>query len=131
MQTAKRILLVEDDKDDQELLCDVLKEIYPTINCQVANNGLEALTLLDSPPAFDIVFLDLNMPKMNGFQCLEVLKADPSYKHLPVVIFSTSNRKEDIIRCKDLGAAYFFTKPSSYRILFETLRNILSSPTLV
>ena len=126
MQTAKRILLVEDDKDDQQLFCEALSEIHPSIFCQVANNGLEALSFLSIHPAFEMVFLDLNMPKIDGFECLTVLKSHLSYRDIPVIVLSTSSRQEDINRCKDLGAATFFTKPTSYTLLFDKLRDILT-----
>ncbi|MCW3091425.1 MAG: response regulator [Ferruginibacter sp.] len=70
MNTAKRILLVDDDPDDQYLFSDAVNQIHPKIYCEIANNGAEALTILDKTPPFDLIFMDLNMPKMNGFECL-------------------------------------------------------------
>ncbi len=130
MQTAKRILLVDDDKDDQEFFCEALTRVHPAIEYEVANNGLEALSILDTPPPFELVFLDLNMPKMDGFQCLEVLKSHPTYKHIPVIVLSTSSREEDRIKSKKLGASAFFTKPSSFDGLFDKLTGILSNNNL-
>ena len=127
MQTAKRILLVEDDKDDQQLFCEALSDFHPSIFCQVANNGLEALSLLSIHPPFDMIFLDLNMPKIDGFECLKVMKSHLLYRYIPVIILSTSARQEDITRCMGLGAATFFTKPTSYTLLFDKLRDILTT----
>ena len=127
MQTAQRILLVEDDKDDQQFFCEALSDIHPTIFCQVASNGLEALSLLSVHPPFDMIFLDLNMPKIDGFECLKVMKSHILYRNIPVIILSTSDRQEDIARCKALGATNFFTKPTSYTCLFEKLKNILAT----
>ena len=126
MQTAKRVLLVEDDIDDQELFSEALARIHPTVCCDIANNGAEALEMIENPPAFDIVFMDLNMPKMNGIECLKHLKVHPVYKHVPVIIISTSVRVEEMEKCKELGAAKYFPKPASFDVLFNNLRNILA-----
>src|SRR5688572_28451127 len=70
MQPRKRIMLVEDDEDDQYLFCESLMELHPEIECQIAQNGAEALELVKQLPPFDMIFLDLNMPKVDGFECL-------------------------------------------------------------
>ena len=127
MHTAKRILLVEDDLDDQQFFREALHRVHPAISCDIANNGLEALTVIEKPPPFDMIFMDLNMPKMDGFECLKVLKQDPKHKHIPVVIVSTTDSYEDIEKTKQLGATSFFTKPSSYDGLFHKLKGILAA----
>ena len=130
MQTAKRILLVEDDPDDQQFFSEALTRIHPSINCKIAKDGEEALARIESPPPYEIVFLDLNMPKIDGFECLKRLKAHDKYKEIPVVIVSTTSRAEDMKRCKELGAASFLTKPNSLEMLFHELNGILSNPIL-
>lgn len=127
MQTAKRILLVDDDADDQMLFTEALTHIHPSIKCDVANDGVEAMGLLSKQPFYDLIFLDLNMPRMDGFECLKRIRSASSYKQIPVVILSTSNREKDIDRSLELGATRFFTKPSAYQKLFEQLKGILSS----
>ena len=127
MQSAKRILLVEDDLDDQLFFTEALHNIHPNIQYEIANDGAEALLLVDSPPPFDMIFLDLNMPKVDGFECLQQLRALENYKKVPVIIVSTSTRVEDIDRCKNLGATTFFSKPSSFEKLFVQLKGILAS----
>ncbi|MES2829511.1 MAG: response regulator [Bacteroidota bacterium] len=126
MQTAKRILLVDDDTDDQMLFTEALTEIHPFIKCDVANDGVEAINLLSKQPFYDLIFLDLNMPRMDGFECLQRIKSTNFYKQIPVVILSTSSRKEDSDRSLHLGASRFFTKPSTYQNLFVQLKGILS-----
>ncbi|MEP7106475.1 MAG: response regulator [Ferruginibacter sp.] len=125
-----RILLVEDDKDDQALFCEALSCVQPALSCQIANNGVEALDLIRQLPPFDIIFMDLNMPKMNGFECLKYLKDSPLFKHIPVIIISTSSHQFEIERCKQLGAAMYFTKPASFKELFDKLKNVLSKDLL-
>src|SRR5687767_6825903 len=100
MRTIKRILLVEDDLDDQMFFCEALNKLQSAIECRIANDGVEALELVEEPPPFDLIFLDLNMPKVNGFECLKRLKDHPIHKEIPVVILSTSNHPEDITKSK-------------------------------
>ena len=127
MLTAKRILLVEDDSDDQWLFIEALRLAYPVLECAIANNGIEALCLIKSSQRYDIIFLDLNMPLMDGYECLINLKRDKQYKNVPVVVLSTSSSEKDKEKCKTLGAATFYTKPNSFAKLFDDLKNILSN----
>ncbi|MEO6668317.1 MAG: response regulator [Ferruginibacter sp.] len=124
MTDSKRILLVDDDADDQLYFVDAIAEINPSIECKIVNNGLEALQELEILPAFDFIFLDLNMPIMNGFECLGSLKKVDQYKDIPVVIFTTSKNPYDIERTKELGADWFFTKPTNFSILCDKLKQI-------
>lgn len=64
-------MLVENDFDDQYFFMLALQEIHPGIRCEIANNGAEALDRVEDFPLFDIIFLDLNIPKIDGFECLE------------------------------------------------------------
>ncbi|MEO6405389.1 MAG: response regulator [Ferruginibacter sp.] len=127
MKNFKRILVVDDDTDDQALFCDAIEAIIEDIECVMANNGLEGLQKLAFPPPYDVIFLDLNMPIMNGYETLTVLKKDDQYKNIPVIILSTSYSERDIKRCKDLGADKFLTKPSSFQELINGLKPILNT----
>ncbi len=124
MKTKKRILLVDDDADDQLYFLDAISEISPDLECRVANNGVEALIKIQVPPPFDVIFLDLNMPIMNGFECLSNLKLLDNYRDIPVVIFTTSKNSQDIQRTKELGASLYFTKPTSFSMLCSKLKKI-------
>jgi len=120
------ILLVDDDADDQLIFIDALNEIAAGIECATANNGLEALEYLkEVVPKPTLIFLDLNMPFMNGFECLARIKKEDPLKEIPVVIFTTSDNPGDEKRTKELGAKIFFTKGPSFRLLKEKLLNIL------
>ena len=122
------ILLVDDDVDDQLIFMDALKEVAPVTECITANNGLEALvhlrTLVSTP---SLIFIDLNMPLMNGIECLEKIKSDPELKEIPVIIFTTSDNPLDQKRTRDLGAEVFFTKTPDFKLLTIKLRNILQT----
>ena len=110
----KRILVVDDDTDDQELFCEALEQISINVECVIAENGLEALQHLEHPPPYDLIFLDLNMPVMNGYETLTVLKKDTKYRNIPVIIFSTTHNQNDIKKCMELGAEHFFPKPNNF-----------------
>ena len=120
------ILLVDDDEDDQLLFIDAIREIDKSIKCSVANDGLEAiLSLQTKSPVPDLIFLDLNMPKMNGYQCLAQIKKEMMFKEIPVVIYTTSRIESDRDRTLKMGASYFLTKPSDFSELIYELTRIL------
>ncbi len=120
-----RILLVDDDIDDQVYFKDAVNELCDTLRCEIASNGLEALGRIDVPPPPDLIFLDLNMPVMSGFECLASLKKQERYKDIPVVIFTTSKNNQDIDQARQMGANLFFTKPTNFKILCAKLDKIL------
>lgn len=124
----KNILLVDDDDDDQFIFIDALNEITNDIECRTAKNGLEALEQLKTishPPS--LIFLDLNMPLMNGFECLKEIKDQPRLKEIPVIIFTTSDNPSDERRAKELGVSVFFTKTSNFKLLKAKLDDILNT----
>ena len=84
--------------------------------------------LLQSPliGSADLLFLDLNMPKVDGKKCLSELKKSARLKDIPVVIYSTSSLKKDIEETKAMGAVHFMTKPSAFRELCDAIGNVLS-----
>jgi CheY-like chemotaxis protein len=126
--SAKRFLLIDDDQDDHEILIAALSEIDKSIVCQIALNGEEGLHKLDSQSYRpDLIFLDLNMPGMTGFQVLKEIKGSIRLKHIPVVIFSTSTNPKDINETKSMGAFTFITKPSQYNDLRDILKSLLKS----
>jgi CheY-like chemotaxis protein len=123
-------LLADDDADDKSLFCEALAEINPRILCHTAADGKEALAILSETQARkpDIIFLDINMPIMDGWQCLGKLKEDTQHKDIPVIMYSTSSYQRDIDLALQNGAFCFFTKPSDYRELRSILRLIATHP---
>lgn len=122
------VLLVDDDEDDREFFCDALLDVSKSVECIQAKNGEEALRLLQSEKDRkpDYIFLDLNMPRLNGKQCLAEIKKDNELTHIPVIIYSTSKLKEDKDETKEMGAAHFITKPSSLLELRKAISYVLS-----
>lgn len=123
-------LLADDDNDDKTLFCEALAEIDPGIVCHTAGDGKEALALLSEKQIHrpSIIFLDVNMPVMDGWQCLRRLKENADHKDIPVIMYSTSSYQRDIEQAIDGGAICFFTKPSDYRELRNILRLIATTP---
>lgn len=124
---AVRILIIDDDSDDVEMFCEAVQEIDASIHCMSACNGEEGLRLLKERPEEtpDFIFLDLNMPKLNGKQCLVQLKKNPVFCNIPVIIYTTSKLREDFEETMKLGAADFMTKPSRLHKLREAVKAIL------
>jgi CheY-like chemotaxis protein len=125
------LLAVDDDQEDLEIFCEAIQEINPSITCLVAYNGREAISLLSKLTVLPkIIFLDHNMPQMDGKQCLHYLKKDERYKTIPVVIYSTSFSREDIDYFLGAGA-FIHQKQVKYTDIMKnlaiTLHNIVKS----
>lgn len=122
------ILLVDDDVEDQEIFLDAIKEVDPLIHCFCATDGEDALKLLGTEAIVkpDLVFIDLNMPKLNGKQLLLELKRSDTLKDIPVVMYSTFFGKKDIEEITELGAVHYLLKATKFNDLCNALRHILS-----
>jgi len=122
------ILLVDDDEEDQEIFHDALKEIDPLIQCSFANDGEEAMSLLGGAAVVkpDLMFIDMNMPKLNGKQVLLELKNSGSLDGIPVVMYSTFFGPKDIDEITALGAVHYMVKATKFSELCNALRDILS-----
>ena len=121
------ILVVDDDIDDLLFFTDALVEIDPQIECVAAVNGIEALKKLGTMPVRpDYIFLDLNMPKMNGKQCLKHIKNNPLLQSIPVIIYSTSRLQDDMDEVRELGATAFLIKPNKFQQLKVEIAAILA-----
>jgi CheY-like chemotaxis protein len=124
MDLNKKIfLLIDDDKDDRELFVEAVESFDSQITGYMAVDGQQALDLLESlsDGLPDIIFLDINMPVMNGWHCLKALKHDERYRHIPVIMYSTSSHQREVDIAIDLGALCFCVKPEK----FSTMKHIL------
>lgn len=126
---AKHIMLVDDDEDDRDFFLSVLESIEGAPKCETAPNGLSALQQLHKEGDLPgIIFLDLNMPVMNGKQFLAEAKKHKPLKDIPVIILSTSSDQTTMADTANLGAAGFITKPNKLSLLEARLREILTDP---
>lgn len=119
------VLHVDDDPDDSSLFCEAVKEAAPSYQCLVADSAASALEILsDRQQIPDYIFLDMNMPKMNGLECLKLIKNNHALNHIKVIMYSTSSDPANIKEFKQLGAG-FLAKPASFDTLVKHLTNIL------
>jgi len=120
-------MLVDDDSDDQMLFTEAIKHIDETIECELASDGKDAIKKLKGTETLpDAIFLDINMPVMDGRECFKQLKSDGKLKNVRVVMISTSNNEAEIRSFENRGAAYL-VKPNSFDSLVASLRTYLSS----
>jgi len=128
----RSILLVEDQPDDQFLTLRTLRK-FSFCNVSVANEGEEALRFLrdvreeaaGQRPAFpELIILDLRMPKVDGFEFLEVIRSDSETRDIPVIVLSSSPQQKDRDRCRQLGVKAYLNKPLEVAAFDHALRMI-------
>lgn len=129
MAKIKRFLLTDDDKDDRDLFSEALSSIDPGIVYHWAEDGKQALRMLDSKTIEkpDIIFLDINMPVMNGWELLDKLKQNSAYKDVPVIMYTTSSEERDRKTAMDLGALCFITKPDNFKSIKSILQVVINN----
>ncbi|SFN38430.1 Response regulator receiver domain-containing protein [Nitrosospira briensis] len=124
--TNKPILLVEDDRVDMMMVIRALKQVHVTNHVVHLENGEDALNYLrdedNEKPC--IIFLDLNMPIMNGIEFLQTVKGDEQLMRIPVVVLTTSDEQQDKINSFDFGVSGYMAKPVDYAQFVEVMRSI-------
>lgn len=118
------IILADDDEDDRMFFTDAFEELKITTKVKTFNDGVYLMDYLNNQvSAFpNVLFLDLNMPRKSGMECLKEIKANPKFKDVAIAIYSTSASEEDIENTFVMGANIYIKKPSD----FKTLKKILS-----
>ncbi len=121
------LLVADDDIDDQELIKDALSDNNLDLQkVKWVNDGEELMILLNKTTQLpSLILLDLNMPRKDGRKVLSEIKNSITLKHIPVVIFSTSESLEDIRDCYELGSNTYITKPNTYQELVDTIADIM------
>jgi len=119
----EKLLLADDDMDDCIIFQEAVDELGLSINITVVNDGVELMDFLtcESVVLPDVLFLDLNMPRKSGFDCLSEIKLIESLKRMPVVIFSTCFDPSLIKKLYDNGAHYYIRKPADFKILKKVI----------
>lgn len=124
------VLLVEDNPGDAELIRIALEDSKVSINLNVVEDGVEAMAFLrkqekyNQVPNPDIVLLDLNLPKKDGREVLAEIKADAALKRIPVVVLTTSQAEEDILKAYSLAANCYITKPVDFDQFVKIVQSI-------
>ena len=124
-----KILLAEDDIDDQELLAEAFSEIDPAIQLDSFSTGKKFLNHLEELPDSEIpnmIILDYNIPEINGAEILEKLESDKRYQHVVKLVWSTSNSALYENSCLSLGAKPYLVKPSNITALMDLAKKMLS-----
>lgn len=118
------IILADDDEDDRMFFTDAFEELKISTKVQTYNDGSELMDYLNNEDSIlpEILFLDLNMPKKNGIECLHEIKANKRFEDMAVAIYSTSSSEEHIEETFVSGANIYIKKPND----FETLKKVLS-----
>src|SRR5438309_7020771 len=125
----RKILLAEDDHDDQHLFMEFLRERRDIVIMPLVENGEDLLTFLDKRPRADqlpdLILLDQNMPKLNGVQTLQLLKNSLRYQHIPVAIYSTYADEALVTQSRLAGACEVLTKPLNKEGYHELIDSLL------
>lgn len=124
---SHHIFLADDDAEDRDIFAEALAEVHAEAVLTVAENGIKLMDILSIPPVPlpDVIFLDLNMPGKNGYDCIAEIRSDESMNGYPVVIFTTSSLRQDIDSMYEFGANRYVSKPSSFNKLKEVIRKVL------
>ena len=126
MPKSLNILLIEDDAIEVMKFNRVIKSLELKHNVIEANNGEEALILLkDKEIIPDIIILDLNMPKINGIEFLDILKKDEVLKYIPAIMLTTSNNHKDVMECYRIGIAGYLLKPLKYDNYVDRVKKLI------
>ncbi len=120
-KTVKKVLLIDDDVDELQIFEEAIKEIDATISV-LYNNGCYKLEILENDIP-DLIFLDINMPGCDGFECLKKIKQS-AYKDAPVIMYTTTSSVESIAKAYSLGAQLFMIKSFSYTKLVTYLKTL-------
>lgn len=125
--------LIDDDPDDQEIFELALRDVDSSYTSIIVRDGLEALEKLKNNKdlKIDLIILDINMPKMNGKECVIELKKEAHLKAVPTFLYSTYNSGKELAEAHRLGATGFITKPPSIPELSALLKNIIDKHVLV
>lgn len=130
MHNLNNIIVVDDDTDEHEFLSAVFSDVMPWLHYDFLSNGYSLIKALTAPSAQipDAVLLDINMPGINGFDCLAALRALDRLSTLPVIIYSTSRDNQSIQTAYDLGATYYMPKPDTVTELKAILKSLGNLP---
>ncbi|MEW5677286.1 response regulator [Flavobacterium enshiense] len=122
------IILADDDEDDRLFFTDAFSELKINTKVDTFKDGVELMRYLNDPESKlpNVLFLDLNMPKKNGIECLHEIKSDDRFKDIAIAIYSTSSSEEDIEETFVCGANIYIKKPSDFNMLKKVLSDVVT-----
>ena len=122
------VLCIDDDPEDIEFFTEAIKTIDPAITCLSVAEGEDALNLLntiqDARKLPDFIFLDINMPRIDGLTVLKALKTHPEFRDIPIVVLTTSKEDRDISKAYELGANSYIVKPVDFDNFMDVAQQI-------
>jgi response regulator RpfG family c-di-GMP phosphodiesterase len=123
------IYIIDDDLDDQEFLIETIKEIDPSIQCFTAVNGYDGYQKLETKrvPHPSLIFLDINMPRMDGYKFLKEMKSHRLFMSIPIIIYTTSSNDKDKEAMMALGALDYIVKEPNLLILKEKMIHLFAT----
>lgn len=129
MKDNMHCVLVDNDEDDRELFCMALEEVSPDISCTTFGSAGQALEKLAEDPTFipRYIFIDMNMPMINGKECLAGIRKLEHLQQVPVFMYSTACDPRSIQQVKEMGAIDLLVKPDSYPGLVQLLAKVLQT----
>ena len=128
LQDSILITLADDDEDDRLFFIDAFQDLKISTKVNTVNNGKELLKFLNQTETVlpNIIFLDLNMPILNGIECLKEIKRDKRFKDIAIAIYSTSTSDQDVEDTFVLGANIYIKKPSDFKDLKKILSDVVT-----
>jgi two-component system cell cycle response regulator DivK len=121
---SKVVLLVEDDEDNRDLVAFVIARSRMDVELVLAENGQEALDKSFAKPP-DLILMDMQMPVMDGWQAVPILKADDRTKNVPIIAFTAQAKPEDKARAREMGCIDYYTKPMDPEELLTLVQKYL------
>ena len=119
------IVYADDDADDREMFSDAIREIDPQISCMVFESGQSVLSYLNTTRTLpDFIFIDINMPKMNGYECAKAIKSKPKLKNIRIIMYSTSFNPHELAEFSELEIK-FLDKPNKFINLVHSIRSLI------
>lgn len=127
-----RVLLADDDESDRLNFSEALEEMKMQLSIQTVNDGIELMNFLNNPlnQLPDLLFLDLNMPRMNGKECLSEIRKNECMNSIAVAIYSTSSTERDIEETFIAGANVYIKKPNDFKVLKQILSQVVKSASI-
>ncbi|WP_207494970.1 response regulator [Aridibaculum aurantiacum] len=128
---VKKILLAEDDEDDYMFFQSAIAGVSTSIKLLRTSDGIMLSSLLESSIEPDLIFLDINMPYKNGITCLKEIREQEQFKHVMVVMYSTTKQKNFIDESYSAGADFYLPKPSSLTDIKRQVSELFSNEYLI
>ena len=127
LNERKDCLLVDDDRDDQDIFKFALSKVFPEFRCIIADDGDIAMRILQQQEtSLEFIVMDINLPRLNGLDCLATIRKIQELQEIPIFMYSTCGQSDVIQKCMSLGASGFYTKSSNLADLENSLKDIVS-----